>query len=118
MRVTSSLWVSAHMRRAQIAGAFATLVSKGAEEAGAIFVIVNDLQGEYTLYGPAPQAEYAPDYEGGRLFERVLSTREWSDVNEHLDKEKRFDPDIWVVEIEDRDGRNFLLDKEHIIRSP
>lgn len=118
MRVTSSLWVSAHMRRAQIAGAYATLVSKGAEEAGVIFVIVNDLQGEYVLYGPAPQAEYGSDYTGGRLFERVASSRVWSDIDEYLDKEKRFDPDIWVVEIEDRDGRNFLLDQEQLIQSP
>lgn len=118
MRVTSSLWVSAHLRRAQIEGAFATLVSKGAEEAGAIFIIVNDLQGKYVLFGPAPQTEYDPESNGGRLFEQLLTTHAWSDVDDHLSGEKRFDPDIWVIEIEDRAGRSFLLDHESATPSP
>ena len=65
MRVTSSLWVGAYVRRCFGAGAFAAVARRGAEEAGAIFVIVDRLNGTADLYGPAPQA----------VFDEVASER-------------------------------------------
>ncbi|HEV7283535.1 MAG TPA: DUF1491 family protein, partial [Kaistia sp.] len=41
MRVTSGLWVAAYIRRAFVEGAFAAVVRRGSEEAGAIFVVVD-----------------------------------------------------------------------------
>ena len=110
MRVTSELWVSALIRRSQLAGAFATVVHRGAAEAGAIFLIINDLRGGNALYGPAPQADY--EFEGSqeRQFECLLEAAETTDLDQKIQRERSFDPDIWVVEIEDRQGRNFLLE--------
>lgn len=107
-RLKSAIFVSAYLRRCQVEGAFAVLRRRGSEEAGAIFIKVDRLDGTATLYGPAPQS-LLPDDTGERLFVRL--TRDGAtplDAEERLQKEVRFDPDLWVVESEDRAGRHFL----------
>ena len=108
MRVTSGIWVSALLRRAQSAGSFATVVNKGAHEAGAIFICVNNMSGQMDLHSPAPQSFYDPDGVADREFECVLEAVSAKEVDERLNREKSFDPDIWIVEIEDKDARSFI----------
>lgn len=108
MRVTSSLWVGAYVRRCFVEGAFAAVVRRGAEEAGAIFVIVDRLGGTADLYGPAPQAMFDESQPSERLFQLVAAEEPLDDVNARVEREVRFDPDLWVVAVEDRDGRAFL----------
>jgi len=111
LRVKSEIWVSALLRRARAAGAFATVLHSGAAEAGAIFVIVNrgGLQGECDLYAPAPQS-LAPDDDAiqDRIFERRYTNVDQATIDATLESERKFDPDLWAVEIEDRDGRAFI----------
>lgn len=108
MRVTSSLWVSALIRRAEAAGAFAMVLHRGAAEAGAIFIVVNNMSDRIALYGPAPQTDYSMDGPSERQFECVLDEASDDDLKQKIAREKSFDPDIWVVEIEDRQGRSFI----------
>jgi hypothetical protein len=110
MRVVSSLWVAAHVRRANGAGAFAVVARRGAAEAGAIFVKVARLDGTADLYGPAPQSLFDEDKPTDRRFERVVERGEEAAVEARLRRETDFDPDLWIVEIEDRQGRSFLED--------
>ena len=56
MRLKSSIWVSAYVRRCDIEGAFAAVRRRGAEEAGAIFIKLNRLDGTGTLT-PAVQED-------------------------------------------------------------
>lgn len=107
MRVTSALFVSAYIRRCNLEGATAALVQRGAEEAGAIFVSVDRLDGTVDLYAPAPQTAF-DDRPAERLFQRVQERVAPAEVEERLRRERRFDPDLWVVAIEDRAGRCFL----------
>jgi hypothetical protein len=58
MRLKSSIWVAAYLRRCQTEGIFGAVRKRGAEEAGAVFVKVATLDGNATLYGPAPQTVY------------------------------------------------------------
>ncbi|MEM9732585.1 MAG: DUF1491 family protein [Pseudomonadota bacterium] len=110
VRIQSHIWVSAILRRAQAAGAFATLLHKGADAAGAIFVCVNDMAGRNLLLGPAPQVSYdADDLE--RRFQPLLEDADSDQVRDKLDREKSFDPDIWIIEIEDREMRSFIEDE-------
>lgn len=108
MRVTSSLWVSALLRRARAEAAFATVLNKGAESAGAIFVITSNMQGQVSLLGPAPQAFFVEESPLERQFEWLLQNVSENEVKERIARERSFDPDIWVVEIEDRDMRSFV----------
>lgn len=107
MRVTSEVWVGALLRRATTEGAFATVVRKGAREAGAIFILLNTQNGSVSLYAPAPQFSYQEQVTD-RLFEPVLENVEEALANERLSSEARFDQDIWIVEIEDREARRFF----------
>jgi hypothetical protein len=95
------------VRRAFIEGAFAAVVRHGAEEAGAVFVTVERPDRTVDLYAPAPQTAFGEDA-GGRLFQRVLRGASAPDIAARLERERRFDSDLWVVAIEDRDGRSFL----------
>jgi hypothetical protein len=76
-------------------------------EAGAVFVKVDRLDGTADLYGPAPQS-LVEEGRGDRLFAPVLQGAPPGDVEERMRREMRFDTDLWLVEIEDREGRSFL----------
>ncbi|MEP3280158.1 MAG: DUF1491 family protein [Stappiaceae bacterium] len=109
MRVTSEFWTSAYRRRQTSLGNFATIVKKGALEAGAIFILVNRLDSRFDLYGPAPQYTFSVGNEDiERKFECLLSSALQSEVDKKFENEARMDPDFWVVEIEDRDGQHLL----------
>ena len=109
MRLKSAIWVAAYLRRCQTEGIFGAVRRRGAEEAGAVFVKVALLDGNAILYAPAPQTVYDESRPADRVF--APSSREpvaEQAVEERLAKEVRFDPDVWIVEIEDRAGRHFL----------
>lgn len=100
MRVTSDFFVSALMRRVFGDGGFAAVLRKGAAEAGAIFVTTRNRFGELTLYGPAAQASYGEERPSDRQFSVLLENVDEDAQEARLAKEMRFDPDIWLVEIE------------------
>jgi hypothetical protein len=107
-RLRSDIWVSAYLRRCAVEGAFAVLRRRGAAEAGAIFVKIELLDGTALLFGPAPQSEIKDGVE--RVFAALhKETRiEPLAAEERLAREIKFDPDLWIVEVEDRQGRCFL----------
>jgi hypothetical protein len=100
MRLKTHIFVSALTRRVFAMGDYAAVEKKGAEEAGAIFIRQRFRDGTETLYAPAPQNFFDDEDDGGRKFERRLVRAEPDTVRERIDREKRFDPDLWVVEIE------------------
>ena len=108
MRVTSGLWVGAYIRRCFAEGAIATVARRGVDEAGAILVIVDRLDETADLYGPAPQSAFIDSRPSDRLFQILMEKSERSAVDERLASEVRFDPDLWIVEVEDRSARAFL----------
>lgn len=109
MRLKSAIFVSALIRRAQVEGAYATVVRRGAEEAGAVFVKVARLDGTAALYGPAPQSVFEEAFPADRRFCVLIEPgRPEADADARIGRELTFDPDIHVVEIEDRQGRHFL----------
>jgi hypothetical protein len=110
MRLKSAIWVAAYIRRCQTEGVFAAVRRRGAEEAGAIFVKLNRLDGTAELFGPAPQSAFDDARPADRLFSRCLAEQPAPEarIEERLVREVRFDPDAWIVEIEDRAGRHFL----------
>ena len=110
MRLKSGIWVAAYIRRCQVEGVSAVLRRRGAEEAGAIFIKVARLDGTADLYGPAPQTAFDEAMPTDRAFSPSLKTMPAPepDVEARLAREVKFDPDVWIVEVEDAAGRNFL----------
>ena len=115
MRLKTGIWVAAYLRRCQVEGAAAVLRRRGAEEAGAIFIKVSRLDGTADLYGPAPQSAFDEARPSERAFSEALKGLPLpeADVQTYLVRQLGFDPDLWIVEVEDRGGRHFL---DHIVR--
>ncbi len=103
MRVTTDFWVSALVKRIFSGGGFAAVVQRGSSEAGAVFVIVRDRLGGASLFGPAPQTSYDTAKPDERHFIRH-EMKDEAALEARLEREKRFDSDIWVVEIEPGQG--------------
>jgi hypothetical protein len=111
MRLKSGIWVAAYLRRCGVEGVFAAVRRRGAEEAGAIFIKINRLDGTGLLYGPAPQSEFGEARPAERIFTAAIGHGEPAtevEIESRLAKEIRFDPDLWILEVEDRSGRSFL----------
>ena len=108
MRLRTDIWVAAYIRRCEVEGAFAVLRRRGVAEAGAVFVKIDRLDGTAALFVPAPQSESRDGVD--RLFtpSRVDTWSDPADVEARLKREIAFDPDLWIVEVDDRAGRHFL----------
>jgi len=90
-RLKAGIFVRALIRRAEVAGAQAYVARHGAEEAGAVAIKIARLDGTCLVLDQARRGE-------GELV--------W--VKPFFEKQIRFDPDLWIVEIEDREGRTFV----------
>lgn len=99
-RLKTEIRVSAILRRAQASGAFAAVLRRGDPDAGALWVIVRR-GGELTRYTEQMAMSGAREwYQDGPFDETEMGLR----TNKAVDR----DPDIWIVEVEDAEGRAFL----------
>ncbi len=110
MRVKTEIWVKAYLRRRQREGTACYIATRGDENAGAVFVHVDNLAGSHWLYGPAPAGLAENSRE--RHWISCLKNQPVSaaEVEAYLRQQKKYDPDIWIIEIEDKKGRHFLDD--------
>jgi hypothetical protein len=108
MRLKSEIWVHAYLRRVFVAGGAAYVARRGDADAGAIMVTVLSDAG-VSLLAPALSAG-AED--GERCWTERVAAAEGSHekVRTLLARETSIDPDIWVIDVEDRAGRHFLDD--------
>ena len=108
MRLKSEIWVKAYLRRCAGENAMGVVVRRGDADAGTIFIKISRLDGTADLYVPAPAGLASAD--GERQWIRVAEKKAEAAVDAQLDGERRMDPDVWIIEIEDRDGRGRLDD--------
>ncbi|NBD30878.1 MAG: DUF1491 family protein [Alphaproteobacteria bacterium] len=102
MRLTAEVWVSAYLTRLRLADIPAFVVRKGDATAGAVLVKLNTLDRRAVAYQ--------------RSFDLVTGDRKWivltegdePEVDAALARQAEFDPDLWVIEVEDRAGRHLL----------
>ena len=101
-RLTSEIWVAAYLTRCRLATIPAFIVQKGDATAGAVIVKLNTLDGNAVSYQ--------------RSFDLMTGERKWvvlieggeAEVDASIASQRGFDPDLWVIEIEDRAGRHLL----------
>lgn len=102
IRLTAEFWVHAYLTRLRLYEIPAFVVAHGDNSAGAVLVKLNTLDGNATLYQ--------------RGFDLMSGVRKWDvlaegaerDVDTAIDRQRGFDPDLWVIEVEDRAGRHLL----------
>ncbi|MEN8833244.1 DUF1491 family protein [Pacificibacter sp.] len=101
-RLTADMWVAAYLTRLRLQDIPVFVVKKGDATAGAVMVKLNTLDGQAVAYQ--------------RQFDLMADRREWvelasgveRDVDAALSKQSGYDPDLWIIEVEDRDGRTLL----------
>ena len=101
-RLTAEFWVQAYLARLRLADIPAFVTAKGDVTAGAVLVKLN------TLDGQARAFQRSFDLMTGERAWVVLADGAETDVDAALEKQKGFDPDLWVIEVEDRAGRHLL----------
>lgn len=105
MLLSTDFWVGALIRRAELGGAFATVARKGDPRAGAVLVkTINRRDGVALIYAEAFRGD------GERVWMNPTASHDEPDLDRYIERAVRVDPDLWVVEIEDKDGRHFLTE--------
>lgn len=104
-RLASGLWVQAYLTRLRLADIPAFVVARGDDTAGAVLVKQSRLDGTATLY------QRSVDLMTGTRRWVVLAEGDEREVDGSVAKQRGFDPDLWLIEVEDRAGRH-LLDEE------
>lgn len=100
-RLTAEFWVQAYLARLRLAGIPAFVVSHGNDEAGAVLVKLNTLDGKAQSF----TRNFGGD--GARVWSALCDDVE-PVVDAAIARQRRFDPDLWVIEVEDRQGRSLL----------
>jgi hypothetical protein len=101
-RLTARFWVDAYLTRLRLYGIPAFVTAPGADTAGAVLVKLNTLDGQAQSFH--------------RSYDLMSDARKWiehasgveADVDVAIRRQQEFDPDLWVIEVEDRDGRHLL----------
>ncbi len=104
-RLSARFWVDAYLARLRLHDIPAFVVAHGDDTGGAVLVKLNTLNGRAVLYQ--------------RSFDLMSDTRVWAElaagdeaeVDAAIARQRGFDPDLWVIEVEDREGRH-LLDQD------
>ena len=104
-RLTARFWVDAYLARLRFLDIPAFVTAHGDDTAGAVLIKLN------TLDGKAKAFQRGFDLmSGDRRWEELVSGQE-AQVDEAIQRQRGFDPDLWVIEVEDRQGRH-MLDEE------
>lgn len=101
-RVTARFWVDAYLTRLRLMDIPAFVVAHGDDHAGAVLVKVNTLNGQGRVF----TRQF--DLMSGERSWQELASGDEADLDESIASQRGFDPDLWVIEVEDRQGRHLL----------
>ena len=101
-RLTADFWVHAYLARLRFQEIPAFVVAHGDDTAGAVLVKLNTLDGQATAF------QRSFDLMSGERTWVELSSGTEGDVDHAIQRQRSFDPDLWVIEVEDRQGRHLL----------
>lgn len=104
-RLTAKFWVDAYLARLRIFDIPAFVVAHGDDTGGAVLVKLSTLDGNAAVF------QRAFDLTSGERAWVELTSGPERDVDAAVTRQRGFDPDLWVIEVEDRAGRH-LLDQE------
>ena len=101
-RLRSDIWCGAFTRRHNDQGRICVITRRGDPVAGQIWIEVDHLNGKVSLYTPAPSSLLG----GGeyQVFQRRFDHEDAAKVAERIAREAEFDPDLWTITLEMREG--------------
>ncbi|HPU16180.1 MAG TPA: DUF1491 family protein [Polymorphobacter sp.] len=98
-RLTAKTWTSALLRRVSAAGDFATVLHRGDDISGAVILIHRARDGAETAFQRAIDAD--GDYRW-RIAAQGEGVADW------VKRQRGFDPDLWVIELDTPDPARFI----------
>jgi hypothetical protein len=101
-RLTARFWVDAYLARLRLAEIPGFVVAHGDDGAGAVLVKINTLDGKAAVY------HRSVDLMSGERRWLVLAEGAETEVDATIGRQRGYDPDLWVIEVEDRAGRHML----------
>jgi hypothetical protein len=101
-RLPTHLWVMAHVRRCIADGIPVAVIRKGEAQGGTLLLVVNHLEKGCRVLSQARDLDGNPGWLAAFDGALVPAAEADSYVARAVDR----DPDLWVVEVEDRDGRH------------
>jgi hypothetical protein len=103
-RLTAKVWSSAYIRRCQVQAVPAMVARHGDDTAGMVLVKINSLGKGCAVYQPTS------DIDGKRNWLRATGQEmvAEADADAYIDRQVSYDPDLWVIEVEDQQCRHFL----------
>ncbi|EAQ25298.1 DUF1491 family protein [Roseovarius sp. 217] len=104
-RLTARFWVDAYLARLRLAEIPAFVVAHGDDTGGAVLVKLNTLNGQARVW------QRSFDLMSGARVWVVLAEGDEAGVDAAIRRQRGYDPDLWVIEVEDREGRH-LLDQD------
>ena len=103
-RLTAAFWVQSYLRRLALENIPAYILAHGDDTAGAVLVKLATLDGQARLFQRGFDLQT-----GDRVWQQLEQGTE-EQIDTTLQRQLGFDPDLWVIELEDRAGRHFLDD--------
>ncbi|MFN3232542.1 MAG: DUF1491 family protein [Alphaproteobacteria bacterium] len=105
-RLKAEIWVKAYIRRCFASDIPAMVVRHGDDTAGTVLVKLNRFESGCTVF------ERTTDMDGNRAWRRGTGDDPVpeADADAFIERQAGFDPDLWVVEVESRDGTHLLED--------
>jgi hypothetical protein len=105
-KLKTEIWVHALIRRCNGSGAMAVVARKGEVSAGMVLLKVNCLDGTFFVLSMSRRMD------GERIWVRATGAEnvDETEADAYIHRQIGFDPDLWVVEIEDREGRHFVTE--------
>ena len=100
-RLKSSIWIQAQVRICSIDSLSTYVVKRGDPDAGAIFLHLNKLNGNNLIYYQT-RARTGKIAWSQSIRDSALDDKE---AHDYLEKQKKYDPDLWILEIEDPEGK-------------
>ena len=104
-RLSTDFWVAAYLARLEAIGVPAHLVAKGDATAGAVIIKVATMDGKASAYARETGSD------GKRIWAALAEVGAEDEVDQKLKRQLSFDPDLWIIEVEDPKGRS-LLDED------
>jgi hypothetical protein len=104
-RLTARFWVDAYLARLRVFDIPAFVVAHGDDTGGIVLVKLSTLDGNAALFHKSFDL-----MSGERAWVEMTSGTD-ADVDASIAKQRGFDPDLWVIEVEDRQGRHLLFEE-------
>lgn len=110
MRLKAGIWVAGYIRRLNAEAIPAAVTRRGDADAGAIFIKIAALDGTALVLRPAATGIEGAEHDRFWSLAFPGPRPEEAKADAFLSRQAEYDPDIWIIEVEDRQGRHFLDD--------